>query len=53
MPRGVVPTAALGLVVSALGEMAGYACGTGNALPRLAAFEFNRVQHLGKSVDLR
>lgn len=53
MPRGVIPTAALGLVVSALGEMAGYACGTGNALPRLAAFEFNRVQHLGKSVDLR
>jgi GT2 family glycosyltransferase len=53
MPRGVIPTAALGLLVSGLGEMAGYACGVGNALPRLAAFEFNRVRYLGKSGDPR
>ena len=47
LPTGVWPTLMLGLVVSALGEMIGYVAGAGEAKPKLAAFEFHRVRHLG------
>ena len=43
----VVPAVILGLAVSALGEMAGYAFGSGNARQKLTGFEFHRVRHAG------
>ncbi|MGH7232202.1 MAG: glycosyltransferase family 2 protein [Nitrospiraceae bacterium] len=48
LPRGVMPLLGLGLVVSACGEMIGYVAGVGQSKPKLAAFEFHRVRHLGK-----
>lgn len=47
VPRGVLPMLLLGLFVSALGELVGYAAGPGQARPKLAEFEFHRVRHLG------
>ena len=44
----VVPVLILGLAVSALGEMAGYVFGMGNARQKLTRFEFHRVRHLGR-----
>jgi hypothetical protein len=41
LPR-VLPPLILGLVASALGEAAGYACGDGDALQRLSEYEFHR-----------
>ena len=47
VPRGVLPMLGVGLMVSAAGELAGYAAGPGQARPKLAEFEFHRVRHLG------
>jgi len=44
-PR-VVPALLLGLLMDALGQMAGYALGPGNAPAVLAVFEMDRMQHL-------
>lgn len=39
----------LGLAVSGVGEMLGYACGAGYSRTRLKHLEFNRIRHLGRS----
>jgi GT2 family glycosyltransferase len=44
----VVPVLILGLAISALGEMMGYAFGMGNARQKLTGFEFHRVRHLAR-----
>jgi GT2 family glycosyltransferase len=49
VPRGVLPMLLVGLFASAFGELMGYAAGHGEARPKLAAFEFHRVRHLGAS----
>ncbi len=36
----------LGLVVSTLGELLGYASGAGVAKQKLSTFEFHRIRHL-------
>ncbi|MGH7791074.1 MAG: hypothetical protein ACREOB_02040, partial [Thermodesulfobacteriota bacterium] len=46
LPSGVFPTLILGLVVSALGEMFGYALGTGTAKQKLSNLEFHRIRHI-------
>jgi GT2 family glycosyltransferase len=48
LPPRVLPTVILGLVVSAVGEMMGYALGAGDAKQRLSNFEFHRYQHLAE-----
>jgi GT2 family glycosyltransferase len=48
LPPGVLPTLTLGLVVSAVGEMMGYALGAGDAKQKLSNFEFHRYQHLAE-----
>ena len=48
LPNGVLPMLVIGLTVSAIGEMTGYIAGVGRSKPKLAAFEFHRVRHLGK-----
>jgi GT2 family glycosyltransferase len=48
LPLGVLPTLILGLVVSAVGEMMGYALGAGDAKQKLSNFEFHRIRHLSK-----
>jgi hypothetical protein len=48
LPPGVLPTLILGLVVSAVGEMMGYALGAGDAKQKLSNFEFHRIRHLRK-----
>jgi len=48
LPLGVLPTLILGLVVSAVGEMLGYALGAGDAKQKLSNFEFHRYQHLAE-----
>jgi len=48
LPPGVLPTLILGLVVSAVGEMMGYALGAGDARQKLSNFEFHRYQHLAE-----
>ncbi|HJU03631.1 MAG TPA: glycosyltransferase [Nitrospiraceae bacterium] len=48
LPGGVLPMLMVGLAVSAFGEIAGYLTGAGQSKPKLAAFEFHRVRHLGK-----
>ncbi|HEX8648027.1 MAG TPA: glycosyltransferase [Thermoleophilaceae bacterium] len=45
MPR-VLPPVLLGLVVSALGEAAGYLLGPGEAPERVSAYEFHRDRHV-------
>lgn len=45
-PPRLWPALALLLVAHAVGELAGYAFGIGDALPRLAAFEFDRARYL-------
>jgi glycosyltransferase involved in cell wall biosynthesis len=45
-PLKVLPALMLGLVVSALGELLGYASGAGDAKQKLSTFEFHRVRHL-------
>lgn len=45
MPR-VLPPVLLGLVVSALGEAAGYLLGPGEAPEKVSAFEFHRDRHV-------
>lgn len=47
-PR-VAPGLFLGLVMDALGQMAGYAFGPGNAPAILSVFEMDRMQHLNRS----
>ncbi len=49
MPRGVLPMVVLGLAVSAVGELAGFALGLGAASDRLAYFEFHRLRHVKKA----
>jgi hypothetical protein len=44
----VYPALVLGLTVSALGEMTGYALGAGHARRRLAHLEFHRVRHIAR-----
>ena len=46
-PRGW-PAVVLGLTVSALGEMIGYALGAGHARRQLTHLEFHRVRHIGR-----
>jgi GT2 family glycosyltransferase len=46
LPPGVLLTLILGLVVSAVGEMMGYALGAGDAKQKLSNFEFHRIRHL-------
>lgn len=46
LPLKVLPALILGLVVSALGELLGYASGAGDAKLKLSTFEFHRVRHL-------
>ncbi len=41
-----LPALSIGLVLDALGQMAGYAFGAGDAPARLARFEYQRVRHL-------
>jgi GT2 family glycosyltransferase len=48
LPLGVLPILLLGLIVSAAGEMMGYAFGAGDAKQKLSKFEFHRVNHLAK-----
>jgi GT2 family glycosyltransferase len=48
LPPGVLPALILGLVVSAVGEMMGYALGAGDAKQKLSNFEFHRHQHLAE-----
>jgi hypothetical protein len=47
----VLPALFLGLAVSALGEMIGYAFGTGNARQKLTGFEFHRVRHAARPLN--
>lgn len=51
LPR-IVPLLFTSLVVDAVGEMAGYAFGAGDAMRKLADMEFHRHRYLAKS-DLR
>ena len=46
---GVLPPLILGLVVSALGEMTGYAFGAGDAPEQMCVLEFHRYRHLAAS----
>lgn len=46
MPRGVLPAVLIGLAASAVGELAGYTLGLGNASDKLAYFEFHRLRHV-------
>jgi GT2 family glycosyltransferase len=46
LPLHVYPALVLGLTVSALGEMTGYALGGGHARRRLTRLEFHRVRHI-------
>lgn len=46
LPSGLLPTLILGLVTSAVGEMLGYALGTGDAKQKLSNLEFHRVRHI-------
>ena len=46
LPLRVLPALILGLVVSAVGELLGYASGTADAKQKLSTFEFHRVRHL-------
>jgi hypothetical protein len=46
LPSLVFPTLILGLVVSALGEMFGYALGAGEAKQKLSTLEFHRIRHI-------
>ena len=48
LPRGTFPTLVIGLLVSALGEMLGYALGTGEAKQKLADLEFHRIRHISE-----
>lgn len=48
MPRGVLPMVVLGLAVSAVGELAGFTLGLGDASDKLAYFEFHRLRHVKK-----
>jgi hypothetical protein len=47
----MVPALILGLAVSALGEMMGYAFGSGSAREKLTGFEFYRVRHAGRGLS--
>ena len=42
----VLPMLALGLVLDGLGQMAGYLVGPGDAVARVAGYEFHRVEHI-------
>jgi hypothetical protein len=44
----VLPALILGLTVSALGEMTGYALGAGQSRKSLARLEFHRIRHIGR-----
>ncbi|HWP92350.1 MAG TPA: glycosyltransferase [Thermodesulfobacteriota bacterium] len=48
IPRGTFPALAIGLLVSALGEMLGYALGAGEAKQKLADLEFHRIRHISE-----
>ena len=43
---GILPILIIGLVADALGQLAGYALGAGNAAQRRVSFELNRCQHV-------
>jgi hypothetical protein len=45
VPR-MLPVLCLGLAADGLGQLAGYLLGRGNALDRLAAYEFHRFRHV-------
>jgi hypothetical protein len=53
LPPGVLPILLLGLIVSATGEMIGYAFGAGDAKQKLSKFEFHRARHLAKPIRQR
>ena len=42
----VIPTIAVGLTVDAIGQMAGYAIGAGDAHEKMAAYEWHRMNHV-------
>ena len=44
----VVPTIAVGLAVDAIGQMAGYAFGAGDAHEKMAAYEWHRMKHAAR-----
>jgi hypothetical protein len=44
----VVPTIAVGLTVDAIGQMAGYAAGAGDAHEKMAAYEWHRMKHAAR-----
>ncbi|MGH7824559.1 MAG: glycosyltransferase family 2 protein [Candidatus Binatia bacterium] len=48
LPLRVCPALVLGLMVSALGEMIGYASGAGRSRKSLTRLEFHRVRHIGR-----
>jgi GT2 family glycosyltransferase len=41
-----VPAVVIGLAVDGIGQMFGYALGAGNALSKVACFEFKRIDHV-------
>jgi GT2 family glycosyltransferase len=52
LPLLVYPALVLGLTVSGLGEMTGYALGMGQARRRLTHLEFHRIRHIGRRSKL-
>jgi hypothetical protein len=44
----VIPTIAVGLTVDAIGQMAGYAVGAGDAHEKMAAYEWHRMKHAAR-----
>ena len=49
---GILPMLMLGLTVSALGEMAGYATGAGDSRKTLTRLEFHRIRHIGRTIKV-
>jgi GT2 family glycosyltransferase len=48
----ILPVLILGLTVSALGEMLGYASGEGNSRKALTHLEFHRIRHIGRRLKV-
>jgi hypothetical protein len=47
----VIPTIAVGLTFDALGQMAGYAAGAGDAHDKMAAYEWHRMKHVARESE--
>ena len=45
---GCLPALIIGLAIDGVGQMVGYALGTGNALDKVAKFEVDRFKHVRK-----